>query len=189
MGGSMGKLEILLAETVAVRLCHDLAGPLGGLGAALGEAAEDSEALILAQDAAAALRARLALLRAAWGSAAAALTGEGLRDLAAGLPNSHKLRITLAGAAATQTLPPPASRLAANLLILAAESLPAGGTVTLTTAASFSVQIGGPRAAWPEELAALLAAPDAAWRFLAAAKPASLARRLPLVLTALLAHH
>ena len=63
-----------LAEILAARLCHDLAGLTGSLGGALELAEEDAEALSVARDSALALHARLTLLRAAFGPADAAQT-------------------------------------------------------------------------------------------------------------------
>lgn len=155
---------LLPAAHLVARLCHDLSGPLHGLSAALAEAREDAEALALAQEAAAALRARLALLRAAWG-VPAALEAGGLRRLADGLPQAHRLRVVLAGPVADAPVPAAAARLLLNALLLAAESLPRGGTITLEGDPAGPVVLGidGPGAAWPPGLGALLADPHPAW--------------------------
>ncbi len=181
-------LGLLLAQELATRMCHDLSGPLGGLVAALGEADEDPEAVAVARDAAAALRRRLALLRAAWG-AAAALTGASLRELAGGLPNAHKLRIELDQALAVAELIPAHARLALNALLLAAESLPLGGVLVLAgdPAGGLVLMPSGPRAAWPEGLGAMLASESRAWETLGHSGGLR-AMRLQAVITALLAH-
>ena len=174
-----------LAELLATRFSHDLSGPLTGLAVALGEAPADAEALALAQQAAAALRRRLALLRAAWG-APAALSATALRELAQGLPNAPRLQLELAGPIATAVLPPVGARLLLNVLLLAAESLPRGGAITLEGDPAQDVMVGldGAGAGWPEGLAAMLADPDAAWTGLPAAPRGP---RLQAALTALLA--
>lgn len=180
-------LGLLLAERLATRLCHDLGGPLGGLTAALGEAGTDPEALSLAREATVALRLRLKLLRAAWG-APAALAPDGLRDLAAGLPNAHRLQLELAGPVATAALPPLCARLLLNALLLAAESLPRGGQIVLEgdPAREIVLAIDGANSAWPEGLGLLLADRASAWTSLADALTRT--PRLQAALTALLAH-
>lgn len=178
-----GALGLLLAERLATRLCHDLSGPLNGLSAALGEADADRDALALAQEAATALRQRLRLLRAAWG-APAALAAGGLAELAAGLPNAHRIELALAGPVATAALSPVCARLLLNALLLAAESLPHGGLISFEGDPAQDVVLGidGARAAWPEGLGAMLADPAAAWPSLTEGM------RVQAGLTALLAH-
>jgi hypothetical protein len=191
---SLGQLDGLasarLAQLVAARVCHDLSSPLGGLGAALGECAEDPSALALAQDAALVLRRRLALFRAAWGGQPAPLTHAGLRELAAGLPNAPRLHLELDGLATSPAFAPAAAPVVASALLLAAESLPAGGMLSLAGKPEGRVvmTIAGTRAAWPTGLGAILAHVEAAWEAIASlAAPAGL-RALPAPLTALLAH-
>ena len=167
MGGRADGLR--LAELLATRLCHDLSGPLSGLLAALGEARADPQALPLAAEAARVMRQRLALLRAAWGDPAALPAG-GLQGLAAGLPRAERLRLELAGPLALAVLPPLVGRLLLNALLLAAESLPRGGDMTLEGDPHATVVLGidADGAAWPAGLAEMLADPDAAWRCVAA---------------------
>jgi len=182
-----GRAEGLrLTELLATRLAHDLSGPISGLCAALGEARADGEALALAEEAAATLRRRLALYRAAWG-APSALAGGSLREMAAGLPSAHRLRLDLAGPIEAAALAPEAARLLLNLLMLAAESLPRGGAITLEGDPAQDVVLGidGPRAGWPEGFAALLGDAEAAWAALPAAPRGP---RMQAALTALLAH-
>ena len=175
-----------LAELLATRLVHDLSGPTSGLCAALAEPRADAEALEIAREAAATLRRRLALYRAAWG-APAPLDAGGLREMAAALPNAHRLRIVFAGPVEAAALAPPAARLLLNLLLLAAESLPRGGTVTLEgdPAQDMVLAIDGARAGWPEGFAAMLTDAACAW---AALPDAPRGPRLQAALTALLAH-
>ncbi len=185
-----GKSSVRLAQLVAARICHDLSSPLGGLGAALGEAAEDPSALGLAQDAALVLRRRLALFRAAWGGQPAVLTHMALRDLAGGLPNAPRLHLELDGLAAKPAFAPTAAPLVISALLLGAESLPGGGMLALAGKPDGMVvlTIAGARAAWPAGLGAMLAHVEAAWEAIdALAVPAGL-RTLPAPMTALLAH-
>jgi histidine phosphotransferase ChpT len=180
-----------LAQVMSTRLCHDLAGLVGGVAAALGEVREDGgEALEIAGQTAMVASRRLALLRGAWGIAVAPLPGSALIDFAPGLPFAHKLRLHVAPALATATLPPLVGRLALNLLLLAAESLPAGGEIGLAGDASsgLALGIGGNRAGWPDGLADMLAAPGPARRALALATGPAAVRRLQAGWTALLLH-
>lgn len=194
MGGGVtpgaGAAALRLASLFASRLCHDLSSPLGGLGAALGELADDPSALPLAQDAALVLRQRLALFRAAWGGGPVALSHATLHDLAGGLPNASRLQVELDALEEDPPFSPPAARVVLNAMLLAAESLPGGGMLALAgnPARSVVVTIAGPRAAWPVGLGAMLANADAAWAAVGeVAGPAGL-RTLPAAVTALLAH-
>jgi histidine phosphotransferase ChpT len=180
-----------LAQLMATRLCHDLAGLVGGVAAALGEVREDAaEALLVAEQTASVARRRLTLLRGAWGVAVAPLTGAALADLAPGLPHGHKLRLHLAPALAAATLPPVVARLALNLLLLAAESLPGGGEIALAgePSAWLALRIAGHRAAWPDGFGDMLAEPAPARRALALATGPAAARRLQAGWTSLLLH-
>jgi histidine phosphotransferase ChpT len=178
-----------LSQLVAARICHDLSGPLSGLGAALGEAEEDPGALDLAQDAALVLRQRLALFRAAWGGQPAPLSRAVLRDLAGGLPNAPRLHLDLDGLADTGAFSPRAAPVLAGALLLAAESLSGGGKLDLSGWPSGVVvlTIAGPRAAWPGGLAAMLASAEAAWEAIGQLAPPAGLRALPAPLVALLA--
>lgn len=179
-------LGLRLAEVLATRLVHDLSGPASGVCAALGEMQPDEDALALAREAAVTLRRRLMLYRAAWGAPGALAPG-GLREMAAGLPNAHKLRLDLAGPVACSALPAEAARLLLNLLLLAAEGLPRGGAVTLEgdPARDLILGIAGERAGWPDGFAAMLADAGAAW---AALPVPPRGPRFQAALTALLAH-
>ncbi len=147
--------ELSLALTLCARLCHDLAGTVGALAGTLELAAEgqDGDALALAVECAREVSARLRLLRAAWG---ANPDGCNLQGLTAGLPGAERLAIDLSGLAPGLAEAP--GRLAANLLLLAAGSLPRGGSISLAgDNRTMLVEIAGPRAGWPAGLAACLA--------------------------------
>ncbi len=158
-----------LGELLAMRLCHDMAGMCGTLLGALDIAAEDPqalpEALPLAQETATELAGRLRLLRAAWGPPGDSLDAAALRALAAGLPGAHRLQLDFSGFAPATVLPPAAARLALNALLLGAEALPLGGTLSLSgDSAMLAIAIDGRRTAWPQSLADLVAAPHRASR-------------------------
>jgi histidine phosphotransferase ChpT len=186
-----GPVALRLALLLAARLSHDLSGSLGGLGAALGEAAVDPDALALAQDSAHVLRQRLALFRAAWGGGTGALGREALRRLAAGLPNASRVHLELDALEDRPALAPAAAQVLVSAMLLAAESLPGGGMLALAGrpggGGRVAVTIAGPRAAWPVGLGAMLASAEAAWEAIAALEEPAGLRVLPAPMTALLA--
>jgi histidine phosphotransferase ChpT len=156
-------LSLALAETLAGRLCHDLAGMVGTLMGAVELASEEpsmrDEALPMAVEAATALGDRLRLMRAAWGGEGFPMDGSDLRALATGLPRGRRVLVSLDGLAPTRNFPASTARLLLNLLILAVESLAGDGTVTLVDASDgrLVLSIDGPRAAWPSGFAGQLA--------------------------------
>ncbi len=157
---------LILAELLATRLCHDISGPLNTVWGALEEAGDpaagSAESLALAQEAAEALVRRLQLLRAAWGGPGEMLTPEGLAQLAAGVPGPG-IALDCTGLAPETIFAPELGQLLLNLLILAGEAMPRGGRVAIAEAgADVLVLIAdGPRAAWPQGLAAAIADLDA----------------------------
>jgi histidine phosphotransferase ChpT len=179
-------------DNICARICHDLSGTLGTLSGALECVAEmadnEDDALRLASDAAGALMARLRLLRAAWSGPEGDLTPQDLSELLQGLSRRDRLRIDVS-ALRPHALPAVAARLLLNVLMLAAEALPVGGTITVRqapaddAAGDFAIVtlISGVRAAWPAGLATCLADPADIAIQLAAD------RRLQAPLTALLA--
>ncbi len=178
---------IRLLELTCARLCHELSGLAGTLAGVIDLAAEEApaaaESLSVGHDAAAELTQRLRMLRAAWGPADAPLPVGELVRLAEGRPNARRVAISTGGLAADTVLAPATGRLALNVLLLAAESLPAGGTINLTgTADDLFCAIAGTGAAWPSGLAGCLADPAEAFAALGSA------RAVQMPLTALLAH-
>jgi len=116
---------------------------------------------------------RLKLLHAAWGPDSQPLGSSTLRSLAAGLPAD--VTIDLSGFEGTGVFPPPIGRIVLNLLLLAAESLPEGGTVTLAGSADdLFLRISGLGAAWPAGMAVCAVDETAA---VAAATAAAIATR------------
>ena len=175
-----------LVELTCARLCHELSGLAGTLGGIIDLALEEtpvaSETLAVGRDAARELVQRLKLLRAAWGPDLGPLTLTGLLTLADGRPNARRVLVDAAGLPPDTVFAPPTGRLALNLLLLASDSLPGGGTVSLVgSAADLFVAIDGPRAAWPSGFAGCLADETAAFAALNGA------RTLQMPLTALLA--
>lgn len=157
-----------LAGNLVARLCHDLSGQLGtvmGAASMAAEAAGDPTGpAALAAEAANGLARRLRLLRAAWSGDGAGLAAADIPPLAAAL-STRPIVLDVAGLAPGTCFGPEAARVLLNVLLLAAEALPRGGLIRLDGAAGGSVRvtIAGQRAAWPEPLATLAAAPDSAW--------------------------
>ncbi len=147
-----------LASTLCARLCHDLAGTVGALAAALAMTGKDGdpEALSLASDCAQELADRLRLLRSAWSADEEAPEPA---CLVAGLPGIERLQVDLSGLPVTLAEAP--RRLSPNLLLLAAQSLPRGGSIRLAGEdGGLSLEIAGPRAGWPAVLGQCLDQPE-----------------------------
>jgi histidine phosphotransferase ChpT len=184
--------SLRLAEVLAIRLCHDLSGPLGTLMNALELAVDDpqsaAEALPLAANVSAALGRRLRLLRAAWGGATSSLSVGEFSALAQGA-QVRRGRIDLQGLDPAARFSPPAARLALNVVLLAAEALPGGGTAAFSgnPAADVVVTLAGPRAAWPSGFAAYLGDESLACQALRSGDEGQASRGLQAVLTALIA--
>lgn len=151
-----------LAEVLCARLCHDIAGSLGALIGSLDLAGEKDvgmaeEALELASTTARTLVARLRLLRAAWAGTDTPLDLPTLADLARGLP-PRRLELDLSAMPSGTVLDPTLGRVVLNLVLLAAEALPAGGTIWLErTDGDLLIGVVGANSAWPAALGTALA--------------------------------
>ena len=183
--GSMNE-ALRLAELLCSRLCHDLSGPLGTLVGMIEIAREEqaeSETLSLADATATHLVNRLRLLRAAWGQQSEELDLKRLRSYATALSDSRRLTVDLDAVQPDAAIPLDAGRLILNALLLAAESLPSGGSIALagTPTDSLVVTINGPNAGWPDGFAGYLG--DEA----TAAAALTSARRIQAPLTVLIA--
>ena len=192
MAVSPARDPLRLAELLAIRLCHDLSGPLGTLMGALELVAEDpqssGEALPLAGQVSTSLGRRLRLLRAAWGGATASLSVEEFAALAAGA-EVRQCRINLQGLDPAGRFSPAGARLALNVALLAAEAMPGGGTAAFSgdPAGDVLVTVAGPRAAWPAGFAAYVGDEALAWQALQTTDDAQASRGLQAMLTALIA--
>jgi histidine phosphotransferase ChpT len=158
-------LATRLADALCARVCHDLAGPLGTLIGTLELAASDpdsvAEALPLASETAILMGLRLQLLRAAWAGDCGPLTARTLAKLAAGLP--PRVHTELRGLDEGE-FPAPVARVLVNMLLLGAEALPRGGTVSLSGGPDQDVLLvaDGKDAAWPPGLLRALLDPPSA---------------------------
>ncbi len=158
-----------LAELLATRLCHDISGPVGTLVGALTMVDEDpaaaDEAIELAADVAGALARRLRLLRVAWGGEGVPVSIDEIGKLCAGLPQPGRVKVNFEHLPPEQRIAGGMARSLLNVLLLAVESLPGGGTVVVAgdPAGTMLVRLDGPRAAWPRHFASWMADPPAAW--------------------------
>jgi histidine phosphotransferase ChpT len=171
---------IAVLEATAARLCHDLIGPVGAIGNGMellrdgAGAAADRQIIDLVEDAARSAGVRLKLFRAALGSGqalgAVRPLGEA-RALAQAMFATGRVRLdwpdpdpTVQSAATSDR-----ARLLLNLLLVAAEALPLGGTLRVDARISaaqggpkVAVAALGPRAALPDAQRAALLSTDAA---------------------------
>lgn len=145
---------IRLVELICARLCHDLGGLIGTVGNALDmvteDAGRDNEVLAFASSAANALTQRLRLMRTAWGPESDAMKLPALVKLVTQALTARRVRIDTSALPEDCVFPPPIGRVVLNLIVLACDCLPRGGTIVLLgEPADLLVRIAGPGAAWP----------------------------------------
>ncbi len=155
---------IRLVELVCARLCHDLGGLIGTVGNALELAAEHSgaadEVLAFATAANKALAQRLRLMRTAWGPEFAVLPLTALVELTAPPLAARRIGLDSRALPLDCELSPSIGRVTLNLIVLAAECLPKGGTIVLLGRPDdLLLRIVGPGAAWPPGFAELMRDP------------------------------
>jgi histidine phosphotransferase ChpT len=152
---------IRLVELVCARLCHDLGGLIGTVGNALEMVAEDAdrdnEVLAFASSAAKALTQRLRLLRAAWGPEGDAIGLQALVNLVAPALAARRVGLDSRGLPPDSVFSPQVGRVVLNLVVLACDCMPQGGTIVLMgEPADLLVRIDGPAARWPSGMVACL---------------------------------
>lgn len=129
-----GTIEFRVMELLNARLCHELVSPVGAINNGVELLDDDDpdfvrDAIRLIGQSARKAGQRLQFYRFAYGtsaSVAGGAAGNG-RDLAVGLLEGGKVRCDWSAEAAI--LPADWQRLACNILVLAAETLPRGGTI------------------------------------------------------------
>jgi histidine phosphotransferase ChpT len=172
MSGTHGALRII--ELTSALLCHDFGGLVGALDGGSASASPDRSV----SDAA---MARIRLRRAAWESADDPVPLTQVAALAGGLP--VQVRLDISSLEPTIVFPASTGRVLLNLLLLANDSLPTGGVVTLAgDVDDLFLRISGRTALWPTGLALCVADETAARAAL------SEARSLQMAITTLLAH-
>jgi hypothetical protein len=153
MAGTLGALRLI--ERTAVSLCRALDDTARALDQALPTKNRPAEAGSVAA-AAGVLINQLQLWRAAWGPAEDPVPLDRIIALAKGLPN--RVTVDVGALPGDMVCPPQLGRIVLNILLLAADSLPAGGQIVLAGAIDdLFVRIDGPTAAWPAGMALCLA--------------------------------
>lgn len=151
--------QMRLAELVAAKLCHDFMGPMTamvhGLELLKQTPTGDAEALSLLENGVVKAHAKLDFYRHSLGGA---LGGEGAAPLSAGTAAAETLFATfkakLVWNAADLVVPRAVIRVVLNVLNIANECLPKGGTVTLDAAnGAITVTALGERAKVRPEIA------------------------------------
>jgi histidine phosphotransferase ChpT len=136
-------IDIELAEILAARLCHELVSPIGAISNGFEilvdepDFAEDARTLI-GQSTRQATR-RLQFYRLAYGSTAS-LGDDLVRNTALGLFAEGRVSCTWPEGRA---VPAGLHKLALNLLLVASEMLPRGGTVSLEAGPGLGVRVQG----------------------------------------------
>jgi histidine phosphotransferase ChpT len=161
-------IDLQVFHLLCAKLCHDLVGPVGavanGVELVREFGVEDAdEALDLIQESAARASDRLQFFRVAYGLAAgvASSVGEG-KKLADAMFASHNVTIDWSGVAAPgDKIGERPVKLLFNILLLATEALPRGGTVTVrlgeTRPLRLDITASGEGAKLSEELLAAAA--------------------------------
>lgn len=129
-------IDLRVSELLASRLCHDLVGPIGAVSNGMELMADDEfgmadDALALASKSATQAANLLQYFRLAYGSAGGR-QGSDLnvfRDLAQGMLQHVKCELRWSNPAPGDTVPEACGKILLNVIALAQESLPRGGTV------------------------------------------------------------
>src|SRR5690242_4479030 len=132
-------IDLRVLELLNARLCHELVSPVGAINNGVELLDEEDpdfvrDAIQLIGQSARKASQRLQFYRFAYGTTSSSTGGTAPgsgRDLATGLLEGGKVRCEWLSEAAT--LPIDWQRLACNMLVLAAEALPRGGSVAVRT--------------------------------------------------------
>ncbi|MEA2754633.1 MAG: histidine phosphotransferase ChpT [Aliidongia sp.] len=156
-------LDVMIAELLAARLCHELVSPVGAIANGV-EILEDEpdfagDAIALIGLSARNAARRLQFYRVSYGSTsplADVLFNAAVTDFFSESKIVFEWRIAI--------LPPGAGKLACNLLLVAAEALPRGGRITLDAGegGGIAVTAAGEGVRLAEPIAALLGEPAVA---------------------------
>jgi len=130
------QIDLRLAELLASRLCHDVVGPIGAVNNGMellndGELDMADDALKLASQSAQQAADLLQYYRMAYGLAGHRQGGDlrPMHDLAVRFFAHHKADLDWSAGAMPTGLQDSAGKLLLNMLLLAGEALPRGGTV------------------------------------------------------------
>jgi histidine phosphotransferase ChpT len=142
-------VDLRILELLAARLCHELISPIGAIANGVELLGEDDpdfvrDATALIEQSARKAGQCLQFYRFAYGSSATGqAAGANPHELVGGLLDGGKL--SCAWQAEALALPAEWQKLACNMIVLAAEALPRGGTITVAAGppASRRVEIIG----------------------------------------------
>ena len=140
---------IRLVELVCARLCHDLGGLIGTIGNALEMVAEDTdgdnEVVAFAASAASALTQRLRLMRTAWGPETDPMALPALVELVTPALAARRIGLDSRALPPDCVFSPKVGRVVLNLIVLACDCLPRGGTIVLMgEPADLLIRLDGP---------------------------------------------
>ena len=136
------QVDLRVLELMASKICHDLISPVGAIGNGL-ELLEDDgggdtakEALQLSQNCVRRASALLELFRMSYGTAGSdtGLAWDAAKSLASGVLAGTKMTLNWPVLPAGTALPPGANKLLLNLVVLAGDLLPRGGTIAVGVA-------------------------------------------------------
>lgn len=127
------RLDTRVAELLCARLCHDLISPIGAVSNGLelmAEFGDDGEAMGLVRSSAEAAGKKLRFFRIAYGFAGGG-AGVSLAEAAgvAGAVETPRINVVWGKEHQPDTPAPGAAKLLLNMVLLATECLPRGGTV------------------------------------------------------------
>lgn len=140
-----GSIDLKILELLTARLCHELISPIGAIANGVELLGEDDpdfvrDATALIGQSAKKAGQRLQFYRFAYGSSATGqVAGADPRELVAGLFDGGKL--SCGWQAEALALPVEWQKLACNMIVLVAEALPRGGTITVAAGSSASHRV------------------------------------------------
>lgn len=144
-------IDVRVAELLASRLCHDLVGPIGAVNNGIELMQDESfgmadDALSLAAKSADQASNLLQFFRLAYGLAGHRQGSDfgPIRELVTGFLSHSKAELDWSAAPVPEGVPDGTAKLLLNLVALAAEALPRGGTVGVTMArggAGFELEV------------------------------------------------
>ncbi len=164
------QIDLAVSQLLCSRICHDLVGVSGAVNAGIelmGEGEDDGGALALTEKSAAQIARRLAFFRVAFGFGGGDQTDIGkdeVKALAEGWLDDGKIALEWTGDSADgSSLSGACARVLLNIVLMAGETLPGGGTIGVQLAAlsegtGIAVTARGNGARLRDDLAQALAA-------------------------------
>ncbi len=141
-------IDLSVTELLISRLCHDIVGPIGAVNNGLELMSDDElgmadDALELASRSAGQAATLLQYFRLAYGSAGVREVADSptLQGLAADFLAHEKASLDWPPAAAPLDLPEGSGKLVLNMIALAAEALPRGGSVAVALNPGVSIEV------------------------------------------------